>query len=246
MAYSWRGRIGLLLPAVNTTMERDFWRMAPEGMTVHATRFESGLEGSAENLQAMAGSAADAARLLAFARPGATIFGCTSGSFVGGPDGNRALETELEKIIGTPTITTSTAMTEALQAVGAHRVGVVTPYVETTNARLRTYLEQSGFEVLKLKGLGILDMFDHAAIPRDAIYDAALSLAGEGLDAVFIACTQVQITDEIPILEEDLGVPVVGAVQSSMWAALRRMGKGHVMPGRGRLFAAGCGARPGI
>lgn len=239
MAYSWRGRIGLLLPAVNTTMERDFWRMAPEGVTVHATRFESGLEGSAENLQGMADSAVDAARLLGFTRPDATIFGCTSGSFVGGPDGNRAMELELEKVLGTPTITTSTAMAEALQAVSARRIGVVTPYVDLTNARLRIYLEQCGFEVLALKGLGILDMFEHASIPRDVIYEAALSLAEEGLDAVFIACTQIQITDDIPILEEDLGIPVIGAVQCSMWAALRRMGKGHALPGRGRLFAAG-------
>ncbi len=31
-------RVGLLLPSSNTTMETDFWRMAPEDVTVHSAR----------------------------------------------------------------------------------------------------------------------------------------------------------------------------------------------------------------
>ena len=30
--YGWRGRIGLLVPSINTTMETEFWRIAPEGV----------------------------------------------------------------------------------------------------------------------------------------------------------------------------------------------------------------------
>jgi maleate cis-trans isomerase len=239
MSYSWRGRIGLLLPAVNTTMERDFWRYAPEGVTVHATRLASGHEGSAENLRGMAGSAVDAARLLAFSQPSAAVFGCTSGSFVDGPAGNAAMEEELAAVLDCPTVTTSTAMVEALQAVGAHRVGVVTPYVEETNMRLGDYVSTAGFDVADVRGLGVLDMFAHAQITRDDIYRAAMGFAGESVDAVFVACTQLQITDEIAVLERDLGVPVIGAVQCSLWAALHRMGGvGLPLTGAGSLMTA--------
>lgn len=236
MAYSWRGRLGLLLPAVNTTMERDFWKLAPEGITVHATRFESGHDGTAENLQGMAGSAVAAARLLAFARPSVAVFGCTSGSFVDGLAGNAAVEADLSRELGCPVLTTSTAMLEALGAVGATRVGVLTPYVEQTNERLGQYIASSGLEVADVRGLGMLDMFGHASISRDVIYETAMGFAGTRIDALFIACTQLQILDEIDLLEQDLGIPVVGAVQCSLWAALRRIGKGLPLEGHGSLF----------
>ena len=34
--YGWRGRIGLLVPSINTTMETEFWRIAPAGVSVHS------------------------------------------------------------------------------------------------------------------------------------------------------------------------------------------------------------------
>ena len=36
--YGWRGRIGLLVPSINTTMETEFWRIAPAGVSVHTAR----------------------------------------------------------------------------------------------------------------------------------------------------------------------------------------------------------------
>ena len=245
MAYSWRGRLGLLLPAVNTTMERDFWRLAPEGVTVHATRFDSGHEGSAENLRGMAGSAVGAARLLAYTRPAVAVFGCTSGSFVDGIDGNAEMEDELSRELGCPTLTTSTAMLEALRVVGAQRVGVLTPYVEETNVRLGAYIAASGIAVAEVRGLGVLDMFEHAQISRDDIYEAAMGFSGMAIDALFIACTQLQITDDIETLERDLGIPVIGAVQCSLWAALRRIGKGLPIEGAGSLLRVPVGTSPG-
>jgi maleate cis-trans isomerase len=236
MSYSWRGRIGLLIPAVNTTMERDFWKLSPEGFTVHANRFESGNEGSAENLTGMAGSAVEAARLLRYSRPSVAVFGCTSGSFVNGADGNSAIEQELSRELECPVLTTSTAMIEALQAVGATRVGVLTPYVDATNVRLVQYIESCGLKVVEYRGLGMIDMFEHSQISRDTLYHAAMEFSDMAIDALFIACTQLQITDDLATLERDLGIPVIGASQSSLWAALRRVRKGLPMDGYGSLL----------
>ncbi len=36
--YGWRGRIGLVSPSTNTTLEPEFWRLAPEGISVHVAR----------------------------------------------------------------------------------------------------------------------------------------------------------------------------------------------------------------
>ena len=44
--YGWRGRIGLLVPSINTTMETEFWRIAPPGVSVHVARIAGGRHGT--------------------------------------------------------------------------------------------------------------------------------------------------------------------------------------------------------
>ena len=51
--YGWRGRIGLLVPSINTTMETEFWRIAPEGVSVHSARISGGRHGTPEELRSM-------------------------------------------------------------------------------------------------------------------------------------------------------------------------------------------------
>ena len=51
--YGWRGRIGLLVPSINTTMESEFWRIAPPGVSVHTARISGGREGTPETLRHM-------------------------------------------------------------------------------------------------------------------------------------------------------------------------------------------------
>ena len=36
--FGWRGRIGLLVPSSNTTMEMEFHRHIPKGVSVHTAR----------------------------------------------------------------------------------------------------------------------------------------------------------------------------------------------------------------
>lgn len=234
--YGWRGKIGLLVPALNTTMEHDFHRMAPDGVSVHVTRVPTEAEGTIEALEDMGRSARQCAELLAPARPQVAVFGCTSASFVNGVQWTAELERGVAEVTGCPVVSTASAMTAALEHVGARRVAVLTPYVEATNGRLRAYLTAAGIQVADLRGLGILDMYSHAAISSQELEKAALDLDTAEADAVFIACTQLKAVDILDRLESQLNMPVISAVQSSLWAALRVLGDFPV-PGFGSLLA---------
>jgi maleate cis-trans isomerase len=235
--YGWRGKIGLLVPSLNTTMEHDFHRMAPEGVSVHVTRVPTEAEGTIEALEEMGRNARHCAELLAPARPQVTVFGCTSASFVNGAEWTAQLERGVGEVIGCPVVSTAGAMTAALEHVGARRVAVLTPYVQPTNERLRAYLTAAGLEVADLKGLEILDMYSHAQIASDELAKAALQLDTAAADAVFIACTQLKAVGILDSLESQLGMPVISAVQSSLWAALRVLGDFSVT-GFGSLLAS--------
>src|SRR5262245_37655391 len=162
--YGWRGRIGLLVPSINTTMETEFWRIAPDGVSVHSARISGGRHGTPEELRGMEAASKQAARDVAMVEPDVVVYGCTSGSFFEGPEWNRKICDQLTEIAKAPTVTTAGAMAAALAAGGHKRVDVVTPYVELTNERLKQFLKAHDIEVPTLGTFDMLDMFDHAKI----------------------------------------------------------------------------------
>jgi len=222
--YGWRGRIGLLVPSINTTMETEFWRIAPAGVSVHAARIAGGRHGTPDELRGMESASRQAAAEVAMVEPDVVVYGCTSGSFFEGPEWNRRICEQLTAIAKAPTVTTAGAMADCLAAGGHRRVDIVTPYVDVTNERLKQFLRALGIEVATLGTFDMLDMFDHAKIEPGEIYRKVRAVATPGSEAVFVACTQLRALEVLDSLERDLGKPVYSAVQASAWAAYQALG----------------------
>ncbi len=233
--YGWRARIGLIVPSSNTTMEPELYRMAPQGVSVHTSRVPLREVVPSELLE-MERSALRAARELADAEVDLVLYGCTSGSLIGGPEFDRAIEVKIREATGRPALTTATAVVEALRALGARRVAVATPYVEEVNEAERRYLEAHGFEVVAVRGMGIRRNVEIGRVPPHEVYRLARSVYREGADGLFISCTNLRTIEVVELLERDLGVPVVTSNQASMWASLRRLGIGEKIGGFGRLL----------
>ncbi|HWL29176.1 MAG TPA: aspartate/glutamate racemase family protein [Burkholderiaceae bacterium] len=222
--YGWRGRIGLLVPSINTTMETEFWRIAPEGVSVHVARIAGGRDGTPDELRGMEAASKKAAEEIAMVEPDVVVYGCTSGSFFEGPAWNASICEQLTQITGAPTVTTAGAMVAALNAGGHKKVDVVTPYVDLTNSRLKQFLDMHGIEVGKLATFDMLDMFDHAKVLPEEIYRKVKETVTADSEAVFISCTQLRALEVIDMLERDLGKPVYSANQASAWQAYDTLG----------------------
>jgi maleate cis-trans isomerase len=222
--YGWRGRIGLLVPSINTTMETEFWRIAPPGVSVHSARISGGRHGTPDELRGMESASKAAARDVAMIEPDVLVYGCTSGSFFEGPEWNKKICAQLTEISGAPTVTTAGAMAACLMAGGHKKVAVVTPYVELTNERLKEFLRAHGIKVTHLGTFDMLDMFDHAKIQPEEIYRKVKEVNSADTDALFVACTQLRAMEVLDMLERDLGKPVYSAVQASAWQAYAAMG----------------------
>lgn len=221
--YGWRGRIGLLVPSINTTMEPEFWRIAPQGVSVHTARIAGGRHGTPEELRNMEKESRSAATRIANVEPNVVVYGCTSGSFFEGPAWNDMICEELTKITKAPAVTTAGAMADCLLRNGHRKVDVVTPYVDVTNERLKQFLRGKGVEVASLGTFDMLDMFDHAKIEPEQIYNKVKKSVTNDASAVFVACTQLRAMEVIELLERDLGRPVYSAIQATAWAAYEAM-----------------------
>ncbi|MBI3126906.1 MAG: maleate cis-trans isomerase [Candidatus Tectomicrobia bacterium] len=236
--YGWRGRIGLLVPSGNNTNEPDFFRMAPSGVAVHASRVYWGekLESSVEVLHEALKHLEAAVVPLAHARVGVMVYGCTSGSFVEGVGHDVEIIRRIEKLAGVPALTTTTACLEAMQVLGFERMAVATPYPDVVNERLRAFFEGNGIEVVSLETFDQPSVWAHADNSPESIYRLARKAYTGKANGLFISCTQMRAIDVAGQLERDLGVPVVTANQASFWAALRRIGLRDRVQGFGRLF----------
>jgi maleate cis-trans isomerase len=216
--------MGLLVPSINTTMETEFWRIAPAGVSVHTARIAGGRHGTPEELRGMESASKQAAAEVAMVEPDVVVYGCTSGSFFEGPEWNKRICEQLTGIAKAPTVTTAGDMAECVAAGGYKKVDVVTPYVEVTNERLKQFLRTFGIEVPTLGTFDMLDMFDHAKIEPGEIYRKVRDITTPKSEAVFVACTQLRAMEVLDSLERDLGKPVYSAVQASAWAAYHAMG----------------------
>jgi maleate isomerase len=207
-------------------MEPEFWRMAPEGVSVHTSRVRLS-EVTPEALRLMASEVVRAAEELTTAEVNVIVYGCTSGSLLEGVEWEERLRREIRERAGVEAITTAQAVVEALRALGIRRVAVATPYIDEINSRERSFLERSGFTVVRIRGLGIVRNTDIGRQPPWVAYRLAKEVAreaGRSADGVFISCTNFRTIEVIELLEAELQLPVVSSNTASMWLALRTLG----------------------
>ncbi|ASJ13723.1 maleate cis-trans isomerase family protein [Thermococcus radiotolerans] len=233
--YGWRGRLGLIVPSSNTTMEMELHEALPDGVSLHTARVPL-RNVTEEELVKMNTLAVEAARLLRDAGVEMILYGCTSGSFIGGKDYEKELESQIEEEVNVPVVSTSTAVVEALKMLDARDVLVITPYTDEINAREREFLEANEFNVLDIRGLGIEDNTKIGKLEPYEAYRLAKASFMDEADAIFISCTNLRTFEIIEPLEEDLGIPVVTSNQASLWLALREMDVMERIPWLGRLF----------
>ncbi len=224
--YGWRKRIGLIIPSLNVTIEPEFNKLLPPGVSVHATRTLL-KEGKPENLGKMADDCIAASRLLATADVDMIIYACTSGSLIKGVGWDREIIRDIETETGIMATTTSTAVIDAFQEMGIGKVAVATPYIEEVNRIEKEFFEGHGVEVVNIEGLGFTKGEQLHAIPAGTAYNFGKKVDHPQADCVFISCTDFQAIDEIDILEKDIGKPVMCSNSATLWASLKKLGIRH-------------------
>jgi maleate isomerase len=241
--YGWRGRIGIIVPSSNTTCEPEFLKMAPEGVSIHASRvYNPEVKNEAEKEAAMLQMNQEverAAREVASVEPQVIIYGCTTGSFLKGPEYDREVEQKITSTTGIQALTTTTAVVEALRVFNLKRIAMATPYTSGTASKERDFLENviPGLKVVSEKNLAIISNLDRGRLLPLNAYQAIKKILTDEVEGVFISCTNWRTIEIIGTLENDLRKPVVTSNQASMWLALKKMGmKGD--PSYGSLFRA--------
>lgn len=248
--YGWRGKVGLIVPSANTTMEPEFYKMAPDGVTIHTSRILIRGNLSVNSLIVMEKEIERASEELSTAGVDIVIFGCTSGSFVKGSKYDITITNKIKKFLGKkPAITTSTAVIRALKVLKSKRIAVATPYPKEINQKEKLFLEENGFVVTNIKGLGFSErkeVYPLTTSPVSIIglqepyvaYKLAIDVNTNDSDCIFISCTNLRSIEIIEKLEKDLGKPVISSSQATLVMALKEIGIKERIEGYGTLFGS--------
>jgi maleate isomerase len=213
--------IGMIAP-FDLVLDREYWQWVPETVSIHLTRTpDRELPVGIEQAAAVSDIAvvAQATRELSIAVPEVTVYACTSGSFVGGLAGEARLVAAMEEAGARRALTTSGALLEALEALGARRVAIGTPYDAEVTTRLSEFLAEAGYETTSNAFLGLTgDIF---RVSHKSVRRLAVAADRPEADAVFLSCTNLRTFGILAEIEHELGKPVLSANQVTMWASLR-------------------------
>lgn len=236
-------RVGLLVPAGNTTFEADFASVCPEGVTLHGRRIAPSGDYPAECTEAMDdinASVPDGCRMLACAGVQAIAYGFTTASFYRGPEYARGLVRSMAEASGVRAFVPSLAILEVLRFVGAERISVCTPYPEWNNAVLAKFLAETEFEVLNLDG-DTRPTKDATGAP---MWHQAPAVAARFVvehchpdaDVVLCPCTAWRVFEVVCDIEAEIERPVVTANQATVWQVFRDLGILRTLIERGELL----------
>jgi maleate isomerase len=234
-------RIGLVVPSSNVTVETEIPALLArhsERFSFHSSRMRMH-QVSPEELKAMNAQRERCVDELADARVDALLYACLVALMAQGPGEHQRVEKAVREQIDAAVVSSAGALVEGLQALGAHRIALVTPYLRPLAEQVVAYLEAEGFTVLDWAALEVGDNAEVGCIPGDRVMAAAHGLNLTGADALVIsACVQMPSLDLVGPAEEEFGLPVLSAATAGAYSLLTALGLEPVLPGAGRLLAA--------
>jgi len=232
-----RAAIGLIVLASDQTVEYEFRRIFDlPGVALYQSRIYNDATITPETLKAMEGGMTEAASLILPGIPlDVVAYGCTSGAMTIGDD--RVAELIHKVRPGVACTTPMKATLAALEALGARRIALLTPYLDEINQTMRGFIEARGVSVPVMGSFNEPNDNKVGRISPASIRAAVLELGrSELVDAVFVACTALRVVEIAAEIETELGKPVTSSNQAMAWHCLRLAGIDDPRPHLGRLF----------
>ena len=222
LAYGEAGLLGVLTPQANTTVEPELSILLPPRMAMLNARLTSPKPTIAARLVDYVEGLDGAVGQFANAPVGAFAFACTGASYLVGREAEDAAVARLEARTGLPFVTAARAVCDALRALGARRIGLVSPYPADLTEASAGYWMSRGFEVGRIVA---------AAAPGDAFHpiyamtagsaaEALARMGGAGVEAIVMLGTGMPTLGPILDRPEVDGAPVISCMTAIGWRSV--------------------------
>jgi maleate cis-trans isomerase len=225
---------GVLIPSTNTTVEAELARL-PSGYQPHFARVLTSTPGH----PFAPGRDEDVdyqSKLLGTAKVEMVILMQTSASLFADDYDETVIRRMSAAAGGVPATTSARAMGRAFHALGAKRIGLVSPYSQEVNAKARRYFSgRHGLEIVVVEGFAAKDSYAIGKLGPENARDAFARINSPQIDAFAVPGANFPTMASIAAWEREFGKPVVSSTQAAVWAMARELG-GERVAGYGRLL----------
>lgn len=225
---------GVLIPSTNTTVEIEYNRLLPSTLQVHVGRLGKGVNtpfspSRNEDIDYQA-------RLLGTARVEVVCLAQTSASLFD-DEYDAAVKRRMTEGAGVPSLTSAEVIGQAVRALGARRIALVSPYSQEVIGRARRYYESRyGLEVVAMEGFGATDSYAIGALSADHATEAFTRLDRPEIEIFVVPGGNFPTMQYIAGWEQQFHKPVITTNQAALWAMMGVMHITAPLPGLGRLL----------
>ena len=244
-----RYRVGQIVPSSNITMETEIPALLRRhaehtgdvDFTFHSSRMRMKTV-SKDELAAMDKDSDRCALELSDARVDVMGYACLVAIMATGhgyhcESSERLHGLTVENGAPAPVVTSAGALVDALNHLGARKIGLVAPYMVPLTELVVDYIAAEGIEVQDFLALEIPDNLEVAAQDPMNLVEHVKRVNTDGVDAIVLsACVQMPSLEAVQVVEDALGIPVLTAAIATAWQMLVELGRPPEVPGAGRLL----------
>ncbi len=215
---------GIVVPPANPTVEPELGRCVDGALTLYAARFPV-MPGTTleERNRRYLDHYRDAMGAFGNLALRALVMALTGPSYRLLPTGDRALADELTARAGMPVTTASAAIGDALAAVGARRVCLLSPYPDWLTAEAAAYWRAAGHDVVQVVTLS--ETFRAYELSADEVSTALHKVDASGADAVVMSGTGMLTLPSIVAARATLRIPLLSSNLCCAWWLLAQSGQ---------------------
>jgi len=209
--------VGVVVLQTDEVIEDELRHWLPDSMRIFHTRIPNASNVTPETLSAMANEIPKVVSLLPLENKfDVIVYGCTSASTMIGEEKVTAL---VQSVIPDVAVTNPlTAVKANLAALGAKRIGLLTPYIPSISIAMRENLEASGLSVTAAASFNEESDNMVCRISSESIMQAVIELGTKTeVDAVFASCTNLRLKTVLDKASDTIGKPVISSNSALAW-----------------------------
>lgn len=210
--------MGIAVPQANTTVEPEMQRLLGAGHTLLTARMTSASPDSRQRLVDYVDTLGQSLAQFDVAPLQVAGFACTGSSYLIGPQDEAARLHALSAARGYPVLSAAQSILRALEALGARRIALLSPYPQWLSDAGQAYWRDCGLTVTHVVGLPdeLLDTRNIYKLHTAAVLQVFDTLDVSGSDAVLMSGTGMPTLGVLA--QRHLVVPVLSSTLCLAWA----------------------------
>jgi maleate cis-trans isomerase len=219
----------MLTPQANTTVEPECRILLPAGIELVNARLTSSKPSMEDRLIDYFDTMAMSLSQFADAPLRTVGVACTGSSYLAGREREDAIFKALSQRLGIHVTSSALAVVDALEALGAKRIGLVSPYPDSLLQHSIAYWRSRGFEVAAVAKVVATDQ-DRVrsgsahpvyALGSESVMEALATLRGKPVDAIVMLGTGMPSLKSILQMPSLDGAPVFSCTLALAWRCVR-------------------------